>query len=473
MKKITYAIICLVAIWAVALPVLTVSGTTYVYDIPNGYTTWTAADSPYSLTSNLVIENGETLNIQSGVVVHLNGYQIQVYGLLNAQGSSANKIYFLSDGFSNSQIIFKAQSSTSCAIDYGVFYSVPITVEGGAPRIANSYLTGTTSSAVITVNSGAASITGNVISTQNAQDGIHINSGLVTISGNTISGAQYGCGIYNTGSTAPIADNTIVNWFSGIYTTQPVTIQQNIIANTVNDGINTQDTHGVTISNNAIAYNNVGVSQDANIQNNTIAHNNFGLWGQTSSSTIHYNNILDSTTESVHLTETAMNVDATNNWWGTTDETSISQTISDFRFDSHLGNVTFTPFLTQPADAPVVPTSIVIPTPPPTPTATPTATPTPTPTSATSTATSEPTASPTISATPYTPYTPDPYQTTTPNPYLTIQPTDAPLFGGFVETDVITAVVILVSVCFAVLIIVVIRRAGQTNKQQAKTSRHK
>ncbi len=466
LNKSAYIIIILLMALAIGLPFFNgVSATTYVGDIPNGEAIWTAENSPYALTNNLVIGSGETLNIEPGVVVHLNGYQIQVYGYLNTQGSSNNKIYFFSDGFSNSQIIFKSQSDQTCTVDYGVFYSVPITIEGGAPTLANSYFTGTSNGAVITINSGAATITGNVISTQNAQDGIHINSGLVTISGNTISGprAQQGCGIYNTGSTAPITANKITNFYSGIYTTEPVTIQQNVIMNNVNDGVVTENTADATISNNAIAYNNVGISRDANIQNNTISHNTYGLWGQTSVSTIRYNNILDSTSENVHLTDAGANVDAAYNWWGTTNETSIRLTISDYRFDPDLGNLTFKPFLTQSANAPAVPASIVVPTPPPTPTAS-TA---PSPTETTnSTATPTPT---TIIVTPT--YTPYPYQTT-PWPTQTtqpIQPTGESGLGGFSLNDITTAAVIVAAVCLAVTIVVVLnRRFGQADRQQVK-----
>jgi hypothetical protein len=41
-------------------------------------------------------------------------------------------------------------------------------------------------------------------------------------------------------------------------------------------------------------------------------------------------------------------VDASNNWWGTTDTQAINQTIYDFKDDFTLGVVTFVPFLTAP-----------------------------------------------------------------------------------------------------------------------------
>lgn len=457
LNKSVYLPVVFLLVFAIGLPLFSVvSATTYVSSVPNGHATWTVADSPYSLTSNIIIYSGETLNIHPGVVVHLNGYQIQVYGLLNAQGLNNNPIYFLNDGFSSSQLIFRASSDPDCTVSHGVFYSVPLTIEGGSPTLANNYFTGTSSDAVITINSGGASIINNIISTQNAQDGIHINSGYVIITGNTLSGAgaQQGCGIYNAGSTASITANGITNFYTGIYTNKPGVIKQNVITNNVNDGIVIQGTPEVTISENVIAYNTCGISRDADIQNNTIAYNTYGLWGQTASSTIRHNNIIDSTKESIHLTETVTDVNAANNWWGTTDEAAIRKTISDYdaSLRPNLGKVTFTPFLSSPADAPAVPL-VVVPTPPPIPSTTPSPSDTPNPTSS-----STPDA-PTVSLYPYPTYLPDPTD-------QHVQPPDEPRFGGFSLTDITTAVVIVIAVSVAITIILFLNRIQQTTKPQ-------
>jgi hypothetical protein len=41
------------------------------------------------------------------------------------------------------------------------------------------------------------------------------------------------------------------------------------------------------------------------------------------------------------------NIDAANNWWGTTDAQTINQTIRDSKIRQDLGTVTYTPFLTE------------------------------------------------------------------------------------------------------------------------------
>jgi hypothetical protein len=50
-------------------------------------------------------------------------------------------------------------------------------------------------------------------------------------------------------------------------------------------------------------------------------------------------------------------INTTYNWWGTTNETTISESIYDFYDDFNLGTVTFIPFLTEPnPEAPTIPT---------------------------------------------------------------------------------------------------------------------
>ena len=62
--------------------------------------------------------------------------------------------------------------------------------------------------------------------------------------------------------------------------------------------------------------------------------------------TINYNNILQSSQNSVYLAAVTNDIDATNNWWGTTDSAVISQSIYDYNSDFNLGRVNFAPILT-------------------------------------------------------------------------------------------------------------------------------
>jgi hypothetical protein len=62
--------------------------------------TWTLANSPYVVTGSVNVPAGQTLTIEPGVEVKFNDNQgIGVYGALNADGTSSQKITFTSNGY--------------------------------------------------------------------------------------------------------------------------------------------------------------------------------------------------------------------------------------------------------------------------------------------------------------------------------------------------------------------------------------
>ena len=75
----------------------TVQASTNVTGIINSDTTWTKANSLYTLTGPVAVNSGVALTIEAGVTVNLNSYYIQVNGILVARGSGANQIY-INDG---------------------------------------------------------------------------------------------------------------------------------------------------------------------------------------------------------------------------------------------------------------------------------------------------------------------------------------------------------------------------------------
>jgi parallel beta-helix repeat protein len=130
------------------------------------------------------------------------------------------------------------------------------------------------------------------------------------------------------------------------------------------------------------------VRANITVRNNTITGNSVGIQCNPSqSSTITNNNIQDNSQYNFR-SETAKDIIAINNWWGTTDSSSINRQSMFNKYDFNLGTVTFIPFLTAPnPEAPPMPT--------PTPSATPTSTPTQSPSSSPSLS-QNPTASPAI-----------------------------------------------------------------------------
>jgi hypothetical protein len=62
-------------------------------------TTWTKADSPYTLTGNVLVTLGATLTIEPGVVVNCKDFYLIVSGTLNACGTDEEPISLMVDKY--------------------------------------------------------------------------------------------------------------------------------------------------------------------------------------------------------------------------------------------------------------------------------------------------------------------------------------------------------------------------------------
>ena len=459
-----YAIMA-IALIVSSLLLIETAHATYVNNTINYDTTWTRTNSPYWLTANIVVASGITLTIEPGVTVNFGSFQLQVNGVLNAQGNATDKIVFSSGGGSNQNIDFTSsstpwtdQSSSGSIISNVILYSVPIVIDGSSPLISNNYFVATALSPII-VNGGGPQIISNTVNLQSYAE-IYVNSGNPVISSNTIKGGGQNSGIHiDSGASAYISDNSIINCWTGIYSNGYSTILQNNIMNNINDGIISTNP-STLIQSNAIANNvQAGISSGSvgvavgSFLNNTIVNNSEGIWGPSSSTTIAYNNIYGNT-ENMHLTQNGSDVTATNNWWGSADSAAVYRTIWDSKNSSNLGTATFAPFLTQlNPSAPTIPSSIPVPTVPPTPSTTnPSVTPEP---------------SPNVSSTPepsYPDYTVEPTLGPTPSYDSTASPTPAP--GNFSITDVENMAVIVLFIVLAISIIIVLNRKYSSPKSR-------
>lgn len=341
----------------------TVQASAEVTGIISSNTTWTKANSPYSLTGPVKVNNDVTLTIEAGATVNLNDYYIQVEGTLRARGSSADQIHFNSGSikFMENSNDWNEQTGTGCVVENAVISSTnsiaTVHIEDASPKINND---------TIEANAGY-------------YYAIEVWGGSPTISNSTINGP---IGLLYAGSARSnslISDNIISGGGEGIEIScmGTPTIERNVI-----------------MSNNGMGIYLLAHAGDRSpiIRNNTIAKNSFGIKVLYRSSPslapiITLNNFQDNNEYNVYFDPDsdvgfdAYNLNATYNWWGTTDPESISQSIYDFEDNFNLGNVTFVPFLTEPnPNAPAIPTSAPTPTPTPTPSATESPMPTPTPT---------------------------------------------------------------------------------------------
>ncbi|MCW4046742.1 MAG: right-handed parallel beta-helix repeat-containing protein [Candidatus Bathyarchaeota archaeon] len=356
MKIIT----CLTLIMVILLSLVFVgnvhSDTVQGYEAVNGIitsdTTWTKANSPYNLTGNVAIDKRVTLTIEPGVTVNLNSYFIRVNGTLTARGTSTDNIC-LNDGyleFTASSAGWNPQTGTGCIIENAVINSIIRTTQVSL-LINNNTITKSLSLA-----GGSPIVSKNTIAI--FSDDPQSRARAISISDTLYLSSK---------NTALIIDNMISGGFEQativIGSGSPI-IQRNIISNNYGYGGN-------------LGYGQAGIFIYPNaspiIKQNTITKNANGivLLEGNSNPTIVYNNIEDNTNYNLYLNLGAQsNIDATNNWWGTTDIIEIDKKIWDYHDDFNLGKVNYTPFLNTPNPQAVpdqnTPTPTLTPTPPPT-----------------------------------------------------------------------------------------------------------
>ena len=410
----------------------------------NSDTTWTKANSPYNLTGPVTVSPGVTLSIEPGTIVdasYLN--YLLINGTINARGTSNEQINFnggapvnvpngldlLFGEFSGGDVVFSPSSSSwnqqtqsgsiienaviedlvinggSPKISNDAFLNIDIF--GGSPEISNSNIKGG-----IGVYAGSALISNNIISQQaHYLWGVYAqrydrnnavifvgNNASVTISNNLFNGyvsqVPYAIGFGTEGYTGTVTTNIVNNTMAGFGAGIAVSAgggNVSILSNSIsscNFGVEINDTDPIedgalaittTIQGNLVTNNTIGVgiAYPAEVKNNTISNNRIGI-SISAVSSITYNNIIGND-QSVYLS-TSNNLNATYNWWGTTDTQSISQSIHDSKFDPNLGTVNFVPFLSASNPQTIPNTTWTAPTP----TAPPPNTPTPTPAAATS-----------------------------------------------------------------------------------------
>jgi hypothetical protein len=163
----------------------------------------------------------------------------------------------------------------------------------------------------------AGAVGGGNLFQNNKIEGLISPQGPAVISGNSINGE-----IYCNDFSCEISDNTIT--YGGI-SGAAGNIHNNLITN--GSGIST-DSAPATITANTISRNSVGISVGAVPP--TISNNN-----------------IEDNTQNILITGSS-DVNAIDNWWGTTDTQAINNTIHDFNSDFNLGKVNILPILTEP-----------------------------------------------------------------------------------------------------------------------------
>jgi hypothetical protein len=321
----------------------------------NTDTVWNRGNT-YVLTGSIQIPSGVTLTIEPGVTVHLALQGIEVNGVLKVQGSSTNPVTFINSNaniysgfapsikFMQSSVSWNDLTASGCIIQNTRFVTASITMGNCSPKIVNNNLNMTT----ISVSGGSPKIENNEIYGPVSGYSLTIESGSAIIANNYIHDTS---GIYAKGNSN-VYNNKVDHCWNGIRAADQATIKGNTVVNSKSGRGIVGDTNGVTITQNYVSNNGYGFIGVGTLESNTIISNNVGIQITTAnaSTQIQGNNIYNNSQSNLVLT-TSTACNAVNNYWGTTDQTAISQSIRDYSDDYSLGKVTFSPFLTQPSSS--------------------------------------------------------------------------------------------------------------------------
>ena len=376
------------------IPFTIAQSSTNISGIISQDATWTPTGSPYVLTGNILVSKGVTLTIEAGVTVNFYRYILQVNGTLKVQGTNINNVVFantnrnVTDATKDqiASINFGDESSND-AIEYTVFDAMGITYYNCDSSITlnhnifknqafSTYFGGFFDILLIIRGLGTATITNNVF-TGSLQDqcgsstiynntftdgGVDLEGGSFLISNNTFTGdatAISGFGLtIGYRANAVISDNSFTGYSEACINTVTSSfalIQRNYIQNKLT--VDGYPFFGIEIAGSS-----------PTIENNTITNCNIGIDVYSHGSdysaieakpTILNNNIFNNQVFNLYLgyperggdhtkDYVVGNIEAVNNWWGTTDAQAINQTMRDSKVQSNLGAVNFTPFLTTP-----------------------------------------------------------------------------------------------------------------------------
>jgi len=363
-------------------------------------TTWTLAGSPYIVVGGVIVDSDVFLTIEPGVVVKFGaGTNLVTDGGLVAQGNATHKITFTSNATSpalgdwggilihsdahcnitNSIIeyattgihfesykgerarVFDHSRVTSNIVGIKVsgewwnVYSNGLTIEensdcgiyvNGFLVIRNSVISN--NSIGVDVHGGLLDLTNSTIS-HNTLDGVHgspyhmisiRDSDIVNNGGKGIQGGGY----WLTCSNSRISNNSGGGIYSGYY--QGLGVSKCNITNNDGHGISSDEWSPISISGSLISNNSgngVLALKTADIEYTTVIDNgNEGV--NFRGGRIHLSNMYSNGLYEVRSNE-SNNVDATYNWWGTTNETLIGEHIYDYFDNTSLGEVSYVPFL--------------------------------------------------------------------------------------------------------------------------------
>jgi PKD repeat protein len=342
------------------------------------------------VVSDVVVETDAFLTIEPGVVVKFaNGTNLTIDGALVAQGNSTHTITFTSNATTPragnwGTVRFRDTSiDNACILEWAIieYASAGITIYRSSPKISNSILRynvdGFYSEADGVARISNSDIFNNTYGIRGSFTyyyyyypayaysqisnsriskntyGVNLGSGYLMIQESIISNNIYG--IYSPWATVRVLASEIRYNTNGIIASS-ATISKSIISNN----------NGSGVSPYWYRYGNTTYYYDGtfSIAYSTITRNKENGLVSKGSSTVRFSNIYENTPYDVYnaapFSWTYGDVNATNNWWGTTNTTEIDENIYDYYDDYNLKKVFYQPFLDSPVTIPPIAHDVAI-----------------------------------------------------------------------------------------------------------------
>ncbi len=344
----------------------------FVSGIISTNTTWTKANSPYIVNGNLTVDSAVTLTIEPGVEVRVDStYIFQVDGKLLAVGTSTDFISFTANAANPSLhpwegITFTLKSVDTSKIQYCLFTYSDVSIYTTGAKLRISDATFKHNNIAIHINSGPLN---------NNSNYTYINKCLIT---------ENDTGIHVIGNkpiNGDVNDNEISfnnigmmqdNSYDMIWTFRYNTFNYNIIGYSTTGGrhecirntFKGNTVYGVCatpvapgyvgyFSDNIFMYNATALYIDNAVQGtihfNTIAYNGIGI-DDNFSYPGSVSNFFFSMDNNCYFNNTFYNFKENgrfdrytrDDWWGTTNTSSIDSSIYDFYDDSTNGKLNYT-----------------------------------------------------------------------------------------------------------------------------------
>ena len=313
-------------------------------------------NSPYFVTSGILVAYGGTLLIEPGVKLLMDSaIAIDLQGTLIARGTVSDSIVFsaytstkqwgylqFSDSATDATFDTDTNYTGGCILEYCVVEFAGSSSKYGALCIDYSSPYINCSSVRMNIKSGV----------YGSQSGSRIEN--CEIRSNTEKN-HHGGGIYNfygnlTIKNCTITGNNTENWGGGIYQNRGTA---KIFYTLISDNEASNYSACYYWSDDNMAYNTINKNRCTASSRNT-----YTLYIKGNTSVVHNNILTNIANYELENGEEygSPNLDATNNYWGTTDENEIKNKIYDWFDDDTKGIVDYSPWLTEPdPDAPPIP----------------------------------------------------------------------------------------------------------------------